>query len=58
MPKTRRGIKAVTRQVGRPKRDRPKSVEKPQFEVTGQQAILFVALVFAAAWLAGLLPDP
>ena len=58
MPKTRRGIKAVTRQVGRPKRNRPKSVEGPQIEVTGEQLVLSVALVFAALWFAGLLPDP
>ena len=59
MPKTRRGIKAVTRQVGRPKRNRPKSVKGPQIEeVTGQHVIIFVALVFAALWFAGLLPDP
>ena len=58
MPKTRRGIKAVTRQVGRPKRNRPKSVQGPQIEVLGQHVIIFVALVFAALWFAGLLPDP
>ena len=58
MPKTRRGIKAVTRQVGRPKRNRPKSVEKPQFELAGQHVVSFLALVFAALWFAGLLPDP
>ena len=34
------------------------SGEGPQFEVTGQHVIIFVALVFAAAWAAGLLPDP
>jgi len=58
MPKTRRGIKAVTRQVGRPKRNRLKSVEKPGFEITGQHVTIFVAFVFAALWAAGLLPDP
>ncbi len=55
MPKTRRRINQA---VTRPKRDRPKSVEGPQFEVAGQHVVLFVALVFAAAWFAGLLPDP
>ena len=34
------------------------SGEGPHFEVTGQHVIIFVALVFAAAWLTGLLPDP
>ena len=33
------------------------SREGPEFEVTGQHVLIFVALVFAAAWLAGLLPD-
>ena len=43
----------------RRKPDRSKnSGEGPQFEVTGQQVIIFVALVFAAAWFTGLLPDP
>ena len=43
----------------RRKRERGgKSGEKPKFEVTGQHVIIFVALVFAAAWAAGLLPDP
>ena len=32
--------------------------EGPQFEVTGQHVVLFVSLLFAAAWFAGLLPDP
>ena len=40
------------------KRKRKAVSERPQFEVTGQHVIIFVALVFAAAWLAGLLPDP
>ena len=56
MPKTRGykrvGVNAVRRQRG------GKSGEKLQFEVTGQHVIIFVALVFAAAWAAGLLPDP
>ena len=56
MPKTRGykrvGVNAVQRQRG------GNSGEKPQFEVTGQHVILFVALVFAALWFAGLLPDP
>ena len=34
------------------------SSDGPQFEVTGQHVIIFVALVFTAAWFAGLLPDP
>ena len=43
----------------RRKRERGgKPGESPQLEVTGQHVIIFVALVFAAAWAAGLLPDP
>jgi hypothetical protein len=44
-----------------PKRQRKRkaiSSEGPQFEVTGQHVVLFVSILFAAAWLAGLLPDP
>ena len=44
-----------------PKRERKRkaiSSEGPQFEVTGQHVVLFVSLLFAAAWFAGLLPDP
>ena len=40
------------------KRKRKAVSEKPPFEITGQHVVLFVALVFAAAWFAGLLPDP
>ena len=40
------------------KRKRKAVSERPEFEVTGQHVIIFVALVFAAAWFAGLLPDP
>ena len=43
----------------RRKRDRSgNSGEGPQFKITGQHVVLFVALVFAALWFAGLLPDP
>ncbi len=40
------------------KRKRKAVSERPEFEVTGQQVVLFVSLLFAAAWFAGLLPDP
>ena len=35
-----------------------KAVSSEQFEVTGQHVVLFVSILFAAAWFAGLLPDP
>ena len=50
MPKTR-GY--VSRGPAPHRRQKPsKSVEKPQFEITGQHVVLFVALVFAALWFA------
>ena len=63
MPKGRRSIdnKAwrLTLDPTQPKRDRSgKNIEGPQYEVTGQHVIIFVAVVFAAAWFSGLLPDP
>ena len=61
MPKTRRSIdnKAWRLDPTQPKRDRSgKNIEGPQLEVTGQHVIIFVAVGFAALWVAGLLPDP
>ena len=40
------------------KRKRKAVSEAPTFEVAGQHVVLFVSLLFAAAWFAGLLPDP
>ena len=40
------------------KRKRKAVSSEDHFVVTGQHVVLFVALVFAAAWFAGLLPDP
>ena len=55
----KKGARSSRRKVKTEKRDRSgNSGEGPHFEVTGQHVIIFVALVFAAAWAAGLLPDP
>ena len=41
------------------RRGRQKSSDDgPQYEVTGTQLVIFIALIFAAAWSFGLLPDP
>ena len=40
------------------KRKRKAKFSEAQFEVTGQHVVLFVSLLFAAAWFSGLLPDP
>ena len=41
------------------RRGRQKSSDDgPQFELTGTHVIIFIGAVFAAAWCAGLLPDP
>ena len=58
MPDTIRARKKHKGRI-RHKPDRSgESGEGPQFEVTGQHVIIFVALVFAVLWFAGLLPDP
>ena len=40
------------------KRKRKALSSEDHFVVTGQHVVLFVSLLFAAAWFAGLLPDP
>ena len=59
MPRSVRGTSTSKQWKSRyPKqRTRGNTSEGPQFEVTGQHVIIFVALVFAAAWAAGLLPE-
>ena len=40
------------------KLNRRRTAEEPQFELTGAQLLIFIAVLLAAAWFAGLLPDP
>ena len=62
MPKGRRSIdnKAwrLTLDPTQPKRERSGKNLREGLQLTGQHVVLFVALVFAAAYFAGLLPDP
>jgi len=49
--RTRRKQKGV-------RREQLNFTEGPEFELTGTHLLILVAVFFAAAWCAGLLPDP
>ena len=57
-PKRNCAASNLTKGRLRRKRVRGTNSGGPEFEVAGQHVVFFVALVFAAAWAAGLLPDP